>query len=864
MKRHSFRAWLNTNFMSIIYGVSSAVLLINILSLYSIFTVFRTSNDECLWSEIELKTESGIVQCFRFNKVKENGVTWNAGIRDGDLLLEINHIPVKSSAHAQDLLNRIGEGQTAVYRIQKGSSTYEVPVTIKKLVDIGSLSFGLVGFIWFIVGFLVILAKPEGYLQRLFFAIGVLFTIVRSFPLVLPALPAYGYHPLFVTYYFIFIVASVAFPLYYYRFFVLFPSECGKRLHKRAEYIINTVSILLALFSTYRYLFPGNTFFAFLPGFQLHTITFVSAVSPATISSNIAFIVGFQLLIYKYYSNKLPDIRKRISLILVAYGLGLAGMLFVSLIAPKMGYIIYNSPELFTPILLVVCLPIAFAISIFRFNLMDMSTVVKNAILYGTATITVAIIYFLFVLGMGNAIGAIVPAIYKNIVSLFFFVLFAIIFQTKKDKFQELLTRKFYPEQYAYRKMLLGFHQQLSQIIGREKILDALESLMVDTIKVQKSVLLLKNAAGDTYHYERMRNTVLPSDPYILNPEKIVRLVNEKKRAKNEAVFTQESFHELFGKRASELTEQGIFTVVPLICGNHVPGFLLLGLKRSGSQFGGRDLMLLASVAGQVSISLENARLYEAEVQKIELEKELEVARTIQQNLLPKQLPVSAKVDIYGKMIPAQHIGGDYFDIIELDENRFFVAVGDVSGKGLPASLYMARVQTLVQAECRQSTSPYKVLLEVNKKLIGSIDRKSFITMSLAFFDMEKGTVRFCRAGHLPLMVQRNGMVDLVKPPGIGLGLDKGTVFDAVLKEEEYSLESGQAYIFLSDGVNEAMNVQGDCIGTESIMRVLLEQKAGTSRIMAEATWNAIANFRESAEPNDDMTLVIVKINECL
>ncbi|MBI2419295.1 MAG: serine/threonine-protein phosphatase, partial [Ignavibacteriales bacterium] len=206
------------------------------------------------------------------------------------------------------------------------------------------------------------------------------------------------------------------------------------------------------------------------------------------------------------------------------------------------------------------------------------------------------------------------------------------------------------------------------------------------------------------------------------------------------------------------------------------------------------------------------------------------------------------------------HIGGDYFDIIELDANRFFVAVGDVSGKGLPASLYMARVQTLVQAECRIQDNPRDVLIAVNKKLIGSMEKKTFITMSLALFDLTKNSMSFCRAGHIPLLIKSHGIVREIKTPGIGLGLDKGAIFERSLQQDEFALEKGQVYVFMSDGINEAMDLDKECIGTEEIVKVISESNGSASEIMAEATWERIAVFKKSAEPNDDMTLVILRI----
>lgn len=251
MRRAFLKEWYAKNFIGIVYAVSSGIVLLNILTLYAIFTVHRTSNDECLWQPVKQKNISA---SFIFKSVKVYGVTWQAGIRDGDFLVEINDRAIKTSAEAQDIINKIEEGGTVVYKVQRGNEIFKTTVTLKKLVDIGSLSFSLLASIWFIVGFLVLIARPEGYLQRLFFLVGVLFSLMRSFPVVMQALPVYGYHPLFIVYFLLIVWCAAIFPLYYYRFFAFFPGESQKPLHKYIEISVKTLAVLAAGTSYYVYL----------------------------------------------------------------------------------------------------------------------------------------------------------------------------------------------------------------------------------------------------------------------------------------------------------------------------------------------------------------------------------------------------------------------------------------------------------------------------------------------------------------------------------------------------------------------------------------------------------------------------------
>ena len=213
-------------------------------------------------------------------------------------------------------------------------------------------------------------------------------------------------------------------------------------------------------------------------------------------------------------------------------------------------------------------------------------------------------------------------------------------------------------------------------------------------------------------------------------------------------------------------------------------------------------------------------------------------------------------------MIPAMQVGGDYFDVIPISDTKLFVAVCDVSGKGLSASLYMTKRQTMIQISTKNSLSPKEILIEINKRLYDSIERNWFITMTLALFDTESNTVKFCRAGHMPLITANNGSVESIITEGIGLGLEKGDVFNKTLKEVELKIKSDQVFAFFSDGITEAMNENNELFGEAKLAEILKgKSQSSSSDVMAEV-WNEIKYFKGTAQPNDDMTMVIVKVSK--
>jgi sigma-B regulation protein RsbU (phosphoserine phosphatase) len=218
-------------------------------------------------------------------------------------------------------------------------------------------------------------------------------------------------------------------------------------------------------------------------------------------------------------------------------------------------------------------------------------------------------------------------------------------------------------------------------------------------------------------------------------------------------------------------------------------------------------------------------------------------------------------LDICGEMIPAMQVGGDYFDLIPISDKKIYVVVGDVSGKGLSASLYMTKLQTMMQLACVDSRSPRDILIDINRKLFTSMEKDWFITITLALFDMETNSVKVCRAGHAPILAALNGTVKIYRTRGIGVGLERGIIFDKTLVEEEIPLSPGKIFAFYSDGITEAIDEKDEFFGEENLIDILKNKTSYKSTELVDTIWESLKQFRGHAEQNDDMTVVLVKVN---
>ena len=252
--------------------------------------------------------------------------------------------------------------------------------------------------------------------------------------------------------------------------------------------------------------------------------------------------------------------------------------------------------------------------------------------------------------------------------------------------------------------------------------------------------------------------------------------------------------------------------------------------------------------------------------EKQRLEEELRIARQIQMSLLPQGAVSHPGLRISALCLPATEVGGDYYDLLPLSPSRLAVLVADVSGKGTSAALYMAELKGLVLSLSRIYDSPARLLGEANQILSANMDPRSFVTMTYAVVDTAARTMRYARAGHNPILhlEAATGRTRMLAPAGLGLGIDPGDRFEEILEEAVLPLRSGDVFLFFTDGLTEAMNERSELFG-ELRLRELMESagEAGDGMPVAELKERILTEIRRfvgGAAPQDDMTLVILKV----
>jgi sigma-B regulation protein RsbU (phosphoserine phosphatase) len=277
----------------------------------------------------------------------------------------------------------------------------------------------------------------------------------------------------------------------------------------------------------------------------------------------------------------------------------------------------------------------------------------------------------------------------------------------------------------------------------------------------------------------------------------------------------------------------------------------------------------LAESFNSMTASIED--LLREAAEKKRLEEELRIAREIQMSLLPQGALTMPGLSITALCVPAREVGGDYYDLLPIDEHRLGVLIADVSGKGTSAALYMAELKGLMLSLSKIHTSPRSLLVAADRIMADNLDARSFITMTYAIIDIQERTMTYARAGHTPLMylpgdgaVAPGGRrVRILMPDGLvlGLQLDGGKMFDRLLEEQTIPLHDGDLYALYTDGVSEAMNEADDCFGDERLGRILEEHADLPSEELRERVLREIDAFVGGAPQHDDMTMILLRVN---
>jgi sigma-B regulation protein RsbU (phosphoserine phosphatase) len=296
---------------------------------------------------------------------------------------------------------------------------------------------------------------------------------------------------------------------------------------------------------------------------------------------------------------------------------------------------------------------------------------------------------------------------------------------------------------------------------------------------------------------------------------------------------------------------------VPLKAANKVIGVFNLE-KDELNAFTRRDVRLLEAFAGQAVVAIQKAQLHQLALKKREYDKELHVARNIQQALLPRAMPAVKGLALAGLNISSHRVGGDFYDANKMSDGHLNIAIGDVSGKGIPGAIMMASLSAIYRGNIRRGQPMNKIAERVNKEFRRNLMSGNFATFFLADIDQKTLTMEYANAGHNPpLLVHKNGSCQALKATGTILGLQDETKYE----REIVHLRSGDLLLLYTDGVTEAQDARGQLFGEKRLISVLRQHRHLKLKALKWKLFDAVKKFNTGAPLQDDVTMLVLKVS---
>jgi phosphoserine phosphatase RsbU/P len=298
-----------------------------------------------------------------------------------------------------------------------------------------------------------------------------------------------------------------------------------------------------------------------------------------------------------------------------------------------------------------------------------------------------------------------------------------------------------------------------------------------------------------------------------------------------------------------------------LFRGDEPMGLLVVARNPGEGAFSANDFSVFQSAAEQSGFALVNSLIHREAAEKRVLENELRVASEIQRILLPGENPEIPGFRIHGMNKPARFVSGDYFDFIPVDDNRTGIAIADVSGKGVAASLLTAMCRSTLRTAVPFNLSPADALGRLNRQLYPDIREDMFISLAYLLLDRSSDEIVMARAGHDAPMVFRaaSATIERLQCPGLAVGIDEGAVFERVTRDFRFTMATGDCLLLFTDGVSEALNAAGDEFGIEALKQTLARHAPEGAAAVVNSIIAAVSAFTGDHPQSDDITLIAIE-----
>jgi sigma-B regulation protein RsbU (phosphoserine phosphatase) len=785
-----------------------------------------------------IRTKNLVVQ-----RVMDDGPNVEKDIQFRDEILRVDQERIRNFNHFRYLMHANRDFSPQQFTISRAGEEIEVQIEYAEVpedVIHRKFAFLIVAFTFLLVGGFVYIRRSD-LLGGLFsLNCSIIAFLLTDRPVVAsPNLQLFGelFHDLVI----------VLFPVAFLSFFLMFPDRKrrpGRRLRWLRLLFLAVIPLLIYVVDGYMVV----SHFYLLPV----SVEAVNLIIGLTIIYMAAYLIGSLVIFIRNYFAAPSAQKQRLRIAITGT---VAGILpFLAVIVWRQ---VHPGTSGLAEVMSVYCLTfisISFAYAILKHGAIELNVFVRKSIVYAFLTGGIIAAYYMLVYLVGDFFTR-EFSLNRTQFTIISILILSIIFAPTRNWVQQVVDRVFYRGEYVYKEEVGRFNRLLSRKLTRDEIFhcffDRVEKLLGSSYiaiytKAEAVMFALEKSSGAS-----------PSLPPNMPPDsQLVDYLAEQRRPLM-AEYLYSSWEEKYLDPDSRTFLAATKTAVclPVLSSEALTGFILLGEKRSGLPYSRADAELLQTFAELFGMVLENATLHEAAIKQERLVNEVMVAQDIQLSLLPKSPPKHDSIEIVGKMLSSSEVGGDYFDYFQLDPSHIALAIGDVSGKGIPAAMLMFSIQALFKSlALRDRLSPKEVTEELNRHLCDTGKSGQFTTFFYGVLDLDQSTFRYSNAGHCPALLVKQNYADRLGEGGLMLGVEK----DRHYQEGSVQLDADDLLCLYTDGVTEQKNGGDDDFGESRLIDFIRQNRYLPTDSLQDALFDAVLSYGDGRQ-HDDITTVIAR-----
>ena len=790
---------------------------------------FEFADDQNVWSYNENSQIS-------IHDVLPNGASDKAGIKENDVLLRINGNEIKNMPDARKYFFQYSNGEL-IYDILRNGKEIQIKFFPAFRRNMISMLFFLVSLIYFMVGLILFSLKSNSISLRslyIFFSLSAIYFIISG-----------GFYFLFINLFSNTIIYFAFFAILpsLIRFFKHYPYEDTKTFLSTNWFNFIFIFTLPTLWIIYRVLgtilvHPINREYYILY-WVFYFILLIIVLQRKFEFKNEMDKRHYKLIKYSIYASFLP------SIILF----DLPSIFMQEFFWQHHSYLAYS-------VLFLVFIPISFLIAIFKYKLLGINLIIEKSIIYFIVSALLIIFYGVIIFVFGKIFFSFTPFT-NEITTIIILIIFLQFLQPLKNKVQSFVDKKFFREKYDFKISMNNFLKKLQSTIRKEEIINLLLNELQEILHIDKEFIIEYNITQNKNIIMGKYNLSIEEEEYLISD--YIPRVNKKLSDIFEKYSSEDIFHYVRTNKNSIFDVQDFkkhYAIFTNQNNQNIIYAISFGKKLSGVDYLGDDNELIESFLTQILIAFEKSLLFEQIQEQEVVAAELRTAHEVQKKLLPEIVPNNENIEFAARNYPAELVGGDLYNIIEKSKTEYWIVIGDVSGKGLPAAILMSNIQSMVEALINQGDKyPAEIMEVLNESVYKNTDPIHYATMFLAKIDLNAKELIYSNGGHnFPLLVKKN-ILSMLDEGGIPVGMLPEQKF--IQKIEK--IESNDILFLYTDGVTDLENPDNEQLGEKKLYDFLRKNKdLALSRLSYELI-DYLNEFMKEKSPNDDITFVFAK-----